>query len=1682
MSALLPAQPTDLDKGKHYDLIKTRISDCFQTAPPHRTEVLTRLKLKFEKWHTRDAQLREANKQAWITQSIVDQFFTSVQDVYAFAAPLLQARLLEKYGVEDDVRTTFLRLYIARNSDWWVIDTSGGVTTRTVSLLDAALHNFAAGETFEDDCAFITEPDANGQFEIKSIKNKMSIQQFQDLCRELDIGSQYSKHLQDKLKSPLIIVREPLKAALIACEKAALTAAAALALIKGDINQDAHRVVTQMLAGTEKTVRNGKVIGHGALALLETTLTGIVVFGTADRLLPDLYPIIVYVPNDPDHPLKEYKSSAHFVTELSTQLRENRVSASSQMSYRQFFSQFVDHNLRGHFFAKVEEHLNTLTWHKKDPLDQRPTWRETPVKQPDLQYRRISRTGDLAEQLYLRKIDKVLRDARDIAVSTADADSEARKAWWDNFLKIVSDLFNAALMVVTPLVPVIGELMLAYTAYQVSTEVIDGVVDLAEGHWVEATEHLIGVLNEAAQMAAIGAGAFIGQVLVAKASAFVDGMLPVTSGTGTTRLWNPDLAPYERLNSDLPVAAKPDANGLYTHEGKQILQVADKQYEVGKDSVTGKQYLRHPKRGDAYQPRVDLNGAGAYVLETEQPRTWDNATLLRRIGPSVESLSDAQLETARQISATDPGELRAMYVENQHPPVLLTDTIARLDVDQDIQTFIDQMNSDDPVVYGKADSVTQMQVLTAHGMWPEKASMRIIDRESKTIWEYTGTEAGTGKRLVVQIQERQLLNGELLKTVMATLDENGTSIILDLPADSLPASLEVRTGALRKRIASVAQSDRTKLFNEDYASREHATEKMTQLVRDKYPDIPQQGIKNLLAQASQGELQIITDQGRLPLRLKRRAYELQLETRTARGSEGFYRDSLINADTERLTLGALRVHSDSLSELRIEIRDDSFDGTLRNSAGAEDAATVRILVRNKDNRYEVHDSTGTKLHEATDLFQALLQALPEDKRRALGYNTGEANLFKQWVMVKTETASERRTLLDQRQPSPLAKREDLLLLRGPSLSKKSVTLQERVRDLYPDFNDREVQTFVQSLNARGDAIESLKRLKTELNDLREQLEIWQSPHTDSPSRRQKFSREGGEHIKNQLIKCFERKSTAFGRRSLHPEGGYTLDLSTDPGFSKDLELWWKKLPNLRPYFEQITTLNLDDATFGAESSGLLKDFPNVRHLSARQCKLTQLPQGIGRMPLLETLRLTGNKIRLAAADVERLANLTRLETLRLDANPLGASVNVARMPRLKVLSLNNTGSTGWPEGLFSLRRPRSFFLDMLDNPITRIPTVQPGSEQAFIIARTRIFTENISDELRATFRDYRKSVGINPDFYTSARIEAELTKWKVPKDIDHATGHAGLGAYRVEAWHDLAGEENSSGFFSVIEGLVASADYLADGEPRQQLTDRVWRMVDAAYLDDTVRDEMFEMALFPTNCADAGAQLFNNMGIKVLVSEAYSYSTSAEELQTALVKVAKGAARLGEVSEIAREDIKSRGGDPDEVEVHLAYETGLAPRLDLPWQSYKMRYREIAGVSDEMIDQAYDKIIKDERADGLVNLMLDQPFWTDYLKETFAHQLNQNTKAFQLKVGLLEDLREAQQAWADARNLPEAEQAPLKANLIKLAGQWPVPEDTVLTGNPMTDETYATLTLEMADEEKALSRTLTRQALARVGA
>ncbi|MNX89527.1 putative E3 ubiquitin-protein ligase ipaH7.8 [compost metagenome] len=284
---------------------------------------------------------------------------------------------------------------------------------------------------------------------------------------------------------------------------------------------------------------------------------------------------------------------------------------------------------------------------------------------------------------------------------------------------------------------------------------------------------------------------------------------------------------------------------------------------------------------------------------------------------------------------------------------------------------------------------------------------------------------------------------------------------------------------------------------------------------------------------------------------------------------------------------------------------------------------------------------------------------------------------------------------------------------------------------------------------------------------------------------------------------------------------------------------------------------------------------------------------------------------------------------------------------------------------------------------------------------------------------------------------------------------------------------------SFINGARNFADYKTDGEARTQLLERLWRMLDATYIDTRLREKLFAMAGDPVRCADAGAQLFNNMGIEVLAFEAYSGSTDPAQLENKLVTLTKGSARLELVNDIARADMSSREGDPDEVEVYLAYQTGLAKRLGLPWQSEDMLHRPVSGVTDAMIDGAYDTILSLEQGDGLVNKMLELDFWERFLRETYPSQFEENKQVYLSKSERLDTLLSTQLEWVNSTQLTKIQRMDLRNKLIELMNGFSIQEDTVFSGTPISDDIYNRLLVDLGDEEKELSRRLTREALAR---
>lgn len=120
-------------------------------------------------------------------------------------------------------------------------------------------------------------------------------------------------------------------------------------------------------------------------------------------------------------------------------------------------------------------------------------------------------------------------------------------------------------------------------------------------------------------------------------------------------------------------------------------------------------------------------------------------------------------------------------MDRQPPPPLLVDTLKRIKIDEQLQDFIDQMNSDAPW-FIKSRPQTQLWLLSQTHLWPESKTLRFLNAKGETVWEHKGRENAA----VAQIHEAQMHNGDLLKTLLETLDESERKTCLRKSSALLP--------------------------------------------------------------------------------------------------------------------------------------------------------------------------------------------------------------------------------------------------------------------------------------------------------------------------------------------------------------------------------------------------------------------------------------------------------------------------------------------------------------------------------------------------------------------------------------------------------------------------------------------------------------------------------------------------------------------------------------------------------------------------------------------------------------------------------------------------------------------------------------------------------------------------------
>lgn len=1347
LSGSSPALP---GLSRHGEFIAQSIPDWLLNAAPHRREALKKASGLFPESYqqataAQQETLRAAYQTSFTSQSVLDKAMLALQDIDTYTRTLLRSALLSQQGISLDVDTTFLRLRKPITLGVLGVEV-GSFEVLTLTLLQAAQHNFEASEgdsgVFHSTSGFFTAGAVGGQYQ--RVDTSLTVTTFIGLCRTLDVGAQYQTYLKDFLHKA--DADTALRQAFIASQKDALRAAAEFALFKKDIEPAHYTMIEQVIGGELNPVLNGKPVWFRDLGVMKKKMVGCLMFDVSEQYRYSSE-VILYIPNDPQHPLKHYTAAA-FEDAFKQRLVARDASLprdGTPTAYQTFFSQFVAHADRPYYFSQFTQAAGSSSdsikplrspWAElllfKNPISAFVTGNQLPPpKAPKLEpdddpyvpITSVSRpflwspNTDVWDYLYDSSHARLIEDARSQAVPTADIDARVRAEKIGHLLQFGMLLLNGVSM----FVPVLGEVMIAVLAGQLLYETFEGAVEWSEGDRKSALGHLTDVAENLVLIGiTAGAGKGIGKLLSVKPVPFVEGLEPVTLPNGNTRLWKPDLTPYKATVRLAPDSAVGEL-GLHRYNGQDVLALDEGHFVVRQEPGSGEHRIQHPARPEAYAPRLQHNGAGGWVHEAENPLAWDGPTLMKRLGHRADTLSPQQLEQIRTASGVHNDTLRRMYIEQEPVPLLMADTLQRFRLEQEIGTFIDQIGSADPQVYAKADPGMQFQVMRQRGLLPASPALRVLDSQGRLLWEDPVTQ---GTRKGVVLTDRQLAAGEMLEALLAALysDDAVLEPVPGTPCDSL----KVRADELRRHIAWYADSGRTSLFEQRYRDLSPGLDSGAQRLLDSAPDLPPAIANRLLQDVAPALASETGSAAASPPALDAQARWLEQETRVSRAYEGLYLKRFSQTDSHRLVLHSLEKLPGWPDDLALELRQYAPDGRLLDRVGPADARVRKTLVQGVDG-----DFTGSA---SGDVYGAIWAALTREQQAALGF-TQPAELEQAILAAPLPRESLRPVLLEHPLRKPAY--DPRVRLRGGGYAPLGQTHLPvtRVRKLYPAWSDEQIRGFLLSLG--NDVQRGLAQREADYALLKKELNAW-VVHREAA---------GGLDGALQAREVAQQLKGCWRQVLPGPQG--------EPGGNMLKLAGVVDLPELSADFSHVKHLDLEKVSFSSDASTFLKAFPQLEQLRLNQAQLPALPTAVNAMKRLTRLELRDNRIALTEAAVSGLSQLPVLEELSLAGNPLAHLPNLKALTRLQRLDLGNTRLSQWPLGLESLDLKQ---LDLSQNRLTEVPDnlLEQSGTQAKQFAQLNMGTllegNPLTEQANTRLWDYRRWLQKNyPDLYARRR-------------------------------------------------------------------------------------------------------------------------------------------------------------------------------------------------------------------------------------------------------------------------------------------------------------------------------------------
>jgi Leucine-rich repeat (LRR) protein len=1267
-------------------------------------------------------------KDSVTAQVQLDKTMSTFKDIDAFARPLLIEALKSRHQVDVDVDKTFICLKRPLSMGVLAVEI-GSFEVLKLPMLQAALHNFESQEceygAFHRSSGFIVETATPGTY--TSVPVNVSVRGFLSLCRDLDIGAKYQAYLKSFFHPEDTATETTLREHFIASQKAALRAAAERALLAKDIEPEDHAMILSVIKGEKRPRVGGKPVWFRDLGLMRERLVGCVVFTIAEKRR-SFEAVILYVPNDPEHPLKRYtgKQVNDTFKRLFTARDARQAQSAEPTPYQRFFSQFMPYDKRPYYFSQFVKEADDspadVLWSPWRRIVEviTPAFpfieiRELPPKRTKMQpdpdpYLGASLmlhegndpwadNSDLWVYLYEQHRDRVLADARSHAVPTADVNIKTR----DAKLAALLQVGLLALNMVSMFVPVLGEVMMVIMAGQLLYETFEGVEEWSEGDKHAARAHLVDVAENLALIGAMaGAGAVFNRLAAVKPEPVIENLHPVTLPNGETRLWNGDLRGYEQPVT-LSESTGPNALGQHQVDGKTCIRLGDKVYEQTLDPATSQWRLRHPTDPDAYQPVLEHNGQGAWRHTLERPMSWDTLTLLRRMGHTTDGLSDETLLMLAEISDLSDSTLRKMHMDHLPPPPEWRDALRLFKADAAAGQVIEQLRGttriDERYLFALA-------LVTDMPRWPRGRVLEVfegVELSGPSIQYGAGKQLpGTLTRPVIQLNRAQVLNGEMPARILAALDEIEINYLLGRDA---ARTASARTDAFRQQLAEFADTRQPEIFASLYAGTDPANARV-RILQGECPGLSDAAAQDVLDHATAAELARLDHTRRSPLKTLEEARWHARQGRQTRAFAGLRSANLATADSRRLALHALQQLPGWPSTLRLEVREGSIRGALLDSIGEHTAPDKSYLVKNGA-FYRAFNERGEMLNFTSgpgdNFYRSLMHALPDDARSAIGLPEVSRSRELQAKIIEYAHIH-RREAAQLLAPQPKWFKPPVRIsatLKGYYASGRGTNLHAsivaNVTELYP--NPQQVEAFLRQQRGQTD-----RQIFTELGKRRQDWEVlnatlerWQ----DSPTNSQE-----GQH-RGQLSQAL-REAWRNGPLAEHYAEATRLSLVCET-----------PLPVITSRFPHVRELSvMGNGITDANADALLELFPNVTwltlgdrghsygQLSVRPQPLTSLPESVSRLSGLTHLRFSTHAPALAESFARRLGALTSLQALRIDYSGFDSTtlhaLDLSGLSGLRTLRINAPyAMQQWPafvERLGQLER-----LDLTHTSIDTLP-------------------------------------------------------------------------------------------------------------------------------------------------------------------------------------------------------------------------------------------------------------------------------------------------------------------------------------------------------------------------------------------